>query len=151
MYTIGQFSRLCKVTTKALRHYEKLGLLVPARVEPGNQYRYYTGDQVAILKEIVLMKELGLPLKVIRRMIDRREWPDEVATLLEQHRNRLLHQVDLCNSRLQKLAHWKSAQKIKAFNEAVRYEVVAKIVRAPLAQRQVLVLVPKKRRYSLAN
>ncbi len=84
-------------------------------------------------------------------MIDRREWPDEVATLLEQHRNRLLHQVDLCNSRLQKLAHWKSARKIKAFNEAVRYEVVAKIVRAPLAQRQVLVLVPKKRRYSLAN
>lgn len=151
MYTIGQFSRLCRVTTKALRHYEKIGLLVPARVEPGNQYRYYTDDQVAILKEIILMKALGLPLQTIKRMIDRREWPDEVATLLEQHRRRLLHQVDLCNRRLQKLAGWKNTRKIKAFNEAVRYDVVTKIVRDQVQQRQVQVLVPKKHRYSLAN
>lgn len=33
MYTIGQFSRICQVSPKALRHYEKLGLLVPFRVD----------------------------------------------------------------------------------------------------------------------
>lgn len=151
LYTIGQFSRLCRVTPKALRHYEKLGLLVPARVEPGNQYRYYTGDQAAILKEIILMKELGLPLRAIKRMIDRRDRPDEAAALLEQHRSRLLHQVDLCNRRLQRMVRRKSTRRIKAFSDTVQYDVVTKIVRAPVAQRQVRVLVPRRRRYSLAT
>ena len=83
MYTIGQFSRICRVTAKALRHYEKIGLLAPARVKPVNQYRYYTSEQVALLNQITFMKELGIPLKVIKRMIDRQEGPEEVANLLE--------------------------------------------------------------------
>jgi DNA-binding transcriptional MerR regulator len=150
MYTIGQFSRLCRVSTKALRHYEKLGLLVPARVEPGNRYRYYSSDQVAILKDIILMKELGLSLRMIKQMIDRREWPGEVAVMLEKHRNRLLRQVNLCNYRLQKLERRKNTFKIKPFSEVVRYETVIKIVPGT-PRRRVQVLVPKKHTYSLAG
>ncbi len=152
MYTIGQFSRICRVSVKTLRHYEKLGLLVPARVESGNRYRYYTGEQAAVLKDIVLMKELGLSLRMIKRMIDRQEWPEDVATLLEGHRNHLLHQVDLCNSRLDKLARRKNAPKIKALSAAVQYDMVVKIVRGAAGeQRQVRVFVPKKHTYRLAK
>jgi len=133
-----------------LRHYEKLALLVPARVEPGNRYRYYSGDQVAILKDIILMKELGLSLRMIKQMIDRRGWPGEVATMLEKHRNRLLRQVRLCNYRLQKLERRENIIKIKLFREAVRYETVIEIVPGT-PRRRVQVLVPKKHRYSLAG
>jgi DNA-binding transcriptional MerR regulator len=128
MYTIGQFSQICRVSIKALRHYEKMGLLVPARVEPGNQYRYYTSDQVAILKDIILMKELGLSLKAIKQMIDRQEWPEEVAAILEGHRNHLLHQADLCNSRLYMLAMRREAGEVEAQGEAVRYDVIIKTI-----------------------
>lgn len=140
MYTIGQFSRICKVTTKALRHYEKLGLLVPARVEPGNQYRYYTSDQVAVLKDIILMKELGLSLRMIKRMLDRQEWPEEVTALLEGHRNHLLHQADLCNSRLYMLAQRQEAGEAEAQDEALHYDVIIKTIpEVQVASRRKLV------------
>ena len=39
---IGEFSRLMQVTVKTLRHYESLGLLIPAEVDDSSGYRYYT-------------------------------------------------------------------------------------------------------------
>ena len=38
---IGAFSKLCRVTVKTLRHYEELGLLVPAEIDEWTGYRYY--------------------------------------------------------------------------------------------------------------
>lgn len=55
MYTIGQFSNLCKITTKALRHYDGLGLLCPRKIIADNQYRLYSHDQI---EEALLIKEL---------------------------------------------------------------------------------------------
>lgn len=34
MFTIGQFSKICRVTTKTLRHYDEIDLLKPVRVDP---------------------------------------------------------------------------------------------------------------------
>lgn len=145
MYTIGQFSRICRVTAKALRHYEKIGLLAPARVKPVNQYRYYTSEQVALLNQITFMKELGIPLKVIKRMIDRQEGPEEVANLLEGHRKHLLQQVDLCNSRLFKLARWQKTQEVQTMSEVVHYDVTIKMVPEVqvVSKRQVLTNLPQ--------
>ena len=42
MYTVGQFARICNVSTKTLRHYDEIGLFGPAMVGPDNQYRYYS-------------------------------------------------------------------------------------------------------------
>lgn len=41
-FKIGEFSRLSKVTVRALRHYEQIGLLVPEIVDRWTGYRYYT-------------------------------------------------------------------------------------------------------------
>jgi DNA-binding transcriptional MerR regulator len=146
VYTIGQFSKICKVTAKALRHYERLGLLAPARIGPDNQYRYYTAEQVALLKQIAFMKELGLPLKVIKRLIDRREGPEQAAALLEEHRNRLLRQVDICNSRLNKLAWWKKAQEVQAMSENTYYHVHIREVQeaAARSRRKVMTGFPEE-------
>ena len=43
---IKEFSLLCQVTVKALRHYEKLGLLRPAEVDEWTGYRYYDYSQM---------------------------------------------------------------------------------------------------------
>ncbi len=47
MFRIGVFSRLARVSVKALRHYDRLGLLRPARTDPLTGYRYYSGELVA--------------------------------------------------------------------------------------------------------
>src|SRR4029077_17490582 len=67
--TIGQVARLSGLTTRALRHYDKLGVLRPAEVADGNGYRLYDRDQVEIARHIRILRELEVPLDEIRRIL----------------------------------------------------------------------------------
>lgn len=69
MFKIGEFSKLSKVSVKALRHYDDLGLLAPASVDRFTSYRYYTAGQLPRLNRILALKDLGLSLEEIRRLL----------------------------------------------------------------------------------
>jgi DNA-binding transcriptional MerR regulator/effector-binding domain-containing protein len=69
MFKIGEFSRLSQVTVKTLHHYDEIGLLKPAQVDPFTDYRYYTLDQLPRLHSIMALKELGLSLEEIARLL----------------------------------------------------------------------------------
>src|SRR5580692_7814885 len=75
MYGIGTVARLAQVPVRALRHYDDLGLLTPAWVDPRSGYRYYTPDQVLRLHRILVLRDLGVPLTEIGRLVN-----DEVST-----------------------------------------------------------------------
>lgn len=62
MYTIGEFAALARVSVRMLRHYDAIGLLVPARVDPRSGYRSYAIDQLPLLLRIVELRELGVGL-----------------------------------------------------------------------------------------
>jgi DNA-binding transcriptional MerR regulator len=62
---IGRFSRLTGVGVKALRHYDEVGLLVPAAVDDETGYRFYSGDQVDRAEAIRLLRRLDMPLDEI--------------------------------------------------------------------------------------
>ena len=62
---IKEFSLLCQVTVKTLRHYEKIGLLRPAEVDEWTGYRYYSVSQMQTLNSIRLLKEIGFSLEEI--------------------------------------------------------------------------------------
>jgi DNA-binding transcriptional MerR regulator len=63
---IGRFSRLTGVGVKALRHYDEVGLLVPAAVDEETGYRFYSTDQVDRAEAIRLLRRLDMPLEEIR-------------------------------------------------------------------------------------
>jgi DNA-binding transcriptional MerR regulator len=63
---IGRFSRLTGVGVKALRHYDEVGLLVPAAVDDETGYRFYSADQVDRAEAIRLLRRLDMPLEEIR-------------------------------------------------------------------------------------
>ena len=65
MYRIGEFSRLSKVTVKALRYYDEMGLLKPARVDGLTGYRLYTTAQLVPLQRIVALRQAGLSIEEI--------------------------------------------------------------------------------------
>lgn len=67
-YTISQLAALSGMTTRALRHYDKLGLLKPSRIK-ANGYRIYGAEEVDRLQHILLYRELGLPLKEIKGLL----------------------------------------------------------------------------------
>lgn len=62
MYGIGTVARLAQVSVRTLRHYDDLGLLRPAHVDPATGYRSYAPDQVLRLHRILVLRDLGVPL-----------------------------------------------------------------------------------------
>lgn len=70
MFKIGDFSRLCQVTVKALRYYDELGLLKPSQVDDLTGYRYYSVDQLRRLNRILALKDLGFSLDQIGELLD---------------------------------------------------------------------------------
>jgi DNA-binding transcriptional MerR regulator len=78
---IGRFARSCRIGVKALRHYDELGLLSPAFVDPQSGYRYYTREQVRDAVMIGMLRRLDLPLAVIRRALAAD--PGELKSLVE--------------------------------------------------------------------
>jgi DNA-binding transcriptional MerR regulator len=70
MFSIGEFARLGAVSIRTLRHYDEIGLLPPAEVDPATGYRSYSAKQLRQLNRIVALKDLGLTLAQIRRLFD---------------------------------------------------------------------------------
>ncbi|HSL31927.1 MAG TPA: MerR family transcriptional regulator [Anaerolineales bacterium] len=69
MFRIGEFSRITRVTIDTLRHYDALGLLKPAKVDPFTGYRYYSARQLVVLNRIMALKEVGFSLEEIARIL----------------------------------------------------------------------------------
>lgn len=68
--TIGQVARIKKVSIKALRYYEKIGILVPAQTDPVTGYRYYASEQMLAVDMILFLQALDIPLKQWHCYID---------------------------------------------------------------------------------
>ncbi|GAA4370182.1 MerR family transcriptional regulator [Paeniglutamicibacter cryotolerans] len=68
-YGIGDLARHAGITSRALRHYHSLGLLLPSRTAP-NGYRYYGGNELLRLQRILLLRDLGLGLDAIAGVLD---------------------------------------------------------------------------------
>lgn len=61
LLSIGRFSHLSGLTIKALRHYDEIGLLRPARVDDSSGYRYYSLAQVREAEAIRRLRSLEMP------------------------------------------------------------------------------------------
>ena len=70
MLTIGEFAQVVGVSARMLRHYDKIGILAPASVDPWTGYRYYAVGQIPRLHRIVALRDLGFTLDQIGRMLD---------------------------------------------------------------------------------
>lgn len=83
MFRIGEFSRIGSVTIDTLRHYDALGLLKPAKVDPFTGYRYYTAKQLQPLNRIIALKEVGFSLEEIARILRDNLTTDEFRGMLK--------------------------------------------------------------------
>ncbi|MFD6987933.1 MerR family transcriptional regulator [Streptomyces sp. NPDC059943] len=68
--TIGAFARASRLSPKALRLYDELGLLAPARVDGTTGYRYYTGAQLERARLVAWLRRVGMPLARIGSVCD---------------------------------------------------------------------------------
>jgi DNA-binding transcriptional MerR regulator len=70
MLTISEFARLGQVSPRMLRHYGETGLLEPAQIDARTGYRFYDVAQLARLRRLVALRELGFSLEQIRPILE---------------------------------------------------------------------------------
>lgn len=87
MWRIGQLARMVGVSERTLRHYDKIGLLIPAATDHTTGYRWYGVTELSRLERIRGLQRLGLPLRQIADLLDapesqlRQALTETVATL----------------------------------------------------------------------
>jgi DNA-binding transcriptional MerR regulator len=108
MFTVGEFSQLAQVSKRLLRYYDEIGLLRPVHTDPLTGYRYYSAEQLPTLNRILALKDLGLSLEQIQRILHDRVSSDEIHGMLllkkaeiEQHLQDELQRIRNIESRLQ--------------------------------------------------
>jgi DNA-binding transcriptional MerR regulator len=100
MFRIGEFSKLSHVTVKTLRYYDKIGLLKPAEVDRFTHYRYYSASQLPRLNRILALKDLGLSLDEISRLLDDDLPPEQIRGMLRLKQVKLQEHLEEEQARL---------------------------------------------------
>jgi DNA-binding transcriptional MerR regulator len=112
MFKIGDFSKICQVSIKSLRHWDEIGLLTPAYIDPFTGYRYYAIEQLEQINRIVALRGLGLSLKETARLLDEAVSVSEIRGMLRLKEAELRQQIDaaqqqlvMVETRLQQIDH----------------------------------------------
>jgi DNA-binding transcriptional MerR regulator len=107
LLTVGLMSRRSGLTAKALRHYDRVGLLRPAAVDATTGYRRYHPNQIAEAQLVQLLRSLDLPIEQVRIGIDAWKQGDQptIERLLTAHRRRLDARVTRLRGALHRIDH----------------------------------------------
>ena len=100
MLTIGEFARCAGVSVRMLRHYDALGLLVPARVDPRTGYRHYAAAQLARANRLVALKDLGFTLERVGSVLDAEVGIEQLTGMLTLRRAQIREQMSADDQRL---------------------------------------------------
>ena len=99
---IGSFARRCRLSVKALRHYDELGLLRPARVDVATGYRWYDRRQAPAAIAVALLRSLDVALPTIRELLASDD-PTVLARVLDRERARRAREIVQAESALRSI------------------------------------------------
>jgi DNA-binding transcriptional MerR regulator len=124
MFTVGEFSQLAQVSKRLLRYYDEIGLFKPMHADATTGYRYYSAEQMPLLNRILALKDLGLSLDQIQRILLDNVSTDEIHGMLllkkaeiEQQLQGELKRIRNIESRLQAI---RDAEAHKPLNVVIK-------------------------------
>lgn len=124
---IGRFAKSCRLSIKALRHYDEQGLLRPAFVDPETGYRYYHRSQAQTAVTIGMLRSLEMALPTIRELLG--SDPQAMESILDQQANRLLRELAVKQQALSSIRRLKQAQSLMPYQVAFRNEPSREVTR----------------------
>jgi effector-binding domain-containing protein len=139
MLKIGDFSRLARVSVKALRYYDELGLLKPVKVDEFTGYRYYSATQLTQLYRIVALKDMGLSLEEIARLIKDDVSIAHILDLLHTKQEEQKKKLEVETERLKRVEEW--LMQVEKEGKMPNYEIVIKKI-APLKVVSIRQIMP---------
>jgi DNA-binding transcriptional MerR regulator/effector-binding domain-containing protein len=102
MFSIGEFARLGTVSVRTLRHYDEIGLLQPAKVDPDTGYRSYSASQLGQLNRIIALKDLGFSLTQAGKLLNGIT-VEQLRGMLALRRAQLEQELDEYTTRLREV------------------------------------------------
>ncbi|MFE1343679.1 MerR family transcriptional regulator [Streptomyces sp. NPDC058757] len=100
MFAIGDFARHGRVSVRMLRHYDSIGLLRPAHVDPYSGYRFYSADQLARLNRVIALKDLGFTLEQVGAILGDEIGAEELRGMLRLRQAELEAALEAARARL---------------------------------------------------
>ena len=146
MFRIGDFSKIAQVSGRLLRYYDEIGLLSPEFTDPQTGYRYYSARQLPRLNRILVLKELGLSLEQVARLLARDTSTDEMRGMLALRKAQIEQSVQEEMERLRAVEA--RLEEIDAYGKVLEPDVVLKSIPTQrfLALREVLPSIGARRR-----
>lgn len=103
MLTIGELARRAGVSVRMLRHYDRLGLITPVRVDETNGYRWYAPSQLGRVTHVRALRDLGFSLGHCCELLDDTVPADVIRYQLARRRTELRERIDDDTRRLAEL------------------------------------------------
>lgn len=128
MFKIGEFSKICQISIRMLRHYDEIGIFQPAHVDRETGYRYYSADQLPRLNRILALKDLGLTTFEIARLVDDSIEAAEIRGMLRLKQAQLQQKVREEQHRLMRVQS--RLQQIEEEGQPPAYDVIIKHIEA---------------------
>lgn len=132
---IGEIADFFGVSRKAMRLYEKKGIIKPVKVDASNGYRYYSAGQVQQLNALLELKALGFSLDEIKMVTDGKTTKELLLELLEKKQqawqeamNAAKYKAECLDDIISNLQSSKSADKIAEMTEEERAWLLVKMV-----------------------
>lgn len=94
-FKIGEIAGIFDISIRALRLYDKLGVLTPGFIDEKTGYRYYTTEQVHALQTIISLKSVGFSLMEIKSVLDDDRHPERLLELLAAKKNEWLDRIEI--------------------------------------------------------
>jgi len=134
MFSIGDFARSGRVSVRMLRHYDAIGLLRPASVDPSTGYRSYGVEQLTRLNRVVALKDLGFTLEQVATIVDDEIDVDELRGMLRLRHAELSGRIEADTARLARVeARLRVIEREEAMAEAVEIKTVPAVRVAELS------------------
>lgn len=124
MIRIGDFSKFSRVSVKALRYYDEMGLLKPVEVDRFTGYRYYDFEQLPRLYRILALKDLGFSLEEIGHLLEGGLPAEQMRGMLKLRQAEIRQRVTEEAERLERVELW--LKQIEKENSMSKYDVVIK-------------------------
>lgn len=100
MFRIGEFSKIAQVPASLLRYYDDIGLFRPIHSDRDTGYRYYSVQQLTKLNRILALKDLGLSLEQVKRLLEDEVSPDEIRGMLALKKAQIEQTIETESTRL---------------------------------------------------
>jgi DNA-binding transcriptional MerR regulator len=100
MFSIGEFARHGRVSVRMLRHYDAIGLIRPACVDPDTGYRFYQASQLDELNRVIALKDLGFTLQQVQAILEEKVTAAELRGMLKLRRAEIQALLDTETTRL---------------------------------------------------